>query len=422
MSDHDRLNDMLTRRAAGVGSSAPFGLSDIQDRARQIRRRRTAASGLAAAAVVLAVAVPVGLDLTREVPGREAAGPATNPTAGPTSTPTPTVFIGETLEVPLDVEKAPVEGTASVPVAVGNTLVLPSGEQVRLPSGTPERFVTLGDDWLVATRSDGDDGSAVATVSMARVSPDGGVEPLGAASYGLAVSADGTLAAYARPEGPIVTVSADGETVTLPQAASLPSVAALRGSGSCQDSGTDCLVYVNSNDGDPAVTVDSQGVVNAANGLLSVDGLAEDGRVAGIVETADDGSCSAVVLPGDRVDSGTSPTTCDHSLGAFSPDGRLVLGPPAYFDGPGYSSLALLDAATLKPIVEFARNAPADAFVADATWLSSDTVLATVFQGGTWHLVRLGLDGSIARVAVGDDSTWTNPDDAYLSPLRIPTA
>lgn len=418
MSDHDRLNDMLTRRAAGVGSSAPFDLADVKGRARQIRRRRTAASGLAAAAVVLAVAVPVGLDLTREVPGRESAGPATIPTAGPTSTPSPTpsVFTGEALEVPLDVENAPLDGVAPVPVSVGNTLILPSGEQVRLPSGTPENFVPLGKDWLVATRADGG-----GSVTMTRVSPDGRFDPLGAASYGLAISADGTLAAFARPDGPIVTVSADGETVTLPQVASLPSVAAIGGSGSCRaTAGTDCVIYVNSNDGDPAVTVDSQGVVDAANGLLSVDGLADDGRVAGVVETADDGSCSAVVRPGDRVDGGTSPTTCDHSLGAFSQDGRLVLGPPAYLDGIGYPSLALLDAATLEPVVEFANDETTQSFVAQATWLSSDTVLATVFQGGTWHLVRLGLDGSLTRLAVGDDNEWTNSDDAYLSPLRIP--
>ena len=65
MSNHDE-KDLLTRelhqRSAGVGGH-PIGLDDVRDRARSIRRRRNAVRGVVAA-VVLAVAVPVGLSAT----------------------------------------------------------------------------------------------------------------------------------------------------------------------------------------------------------------------------------------------------------------------------------------------------------------------------------------------------------------------
>ena len=66
MNTHDELRGALQRRADGVGWDAgdhPLDLADVQGRARGIRRRRVAVSGLAAAAV-LAVAVPVGLNAT----------------------------------------------------------------------------------------------------------------------------------------------------------------------------------------------------------------------------------------------------------------------------------------------------------------------------------------------------------------------
>src|SRR4029079_8893191 len=60
MSSHDDLGRTLRERADAMGEGHPLSLDDVKGRARGIRRRRYAATGLAAAAV-LAVAIPAGV-------------------------------------------------------------------------------------------------------------------------------------------------------------------------------------------------------------------------------------------------------------------------------------------------------------------------------------------------------------------------
>jgi hypothetical protein len=93
--------------------------------------------------------------------------------------------------------------------------------------------------------------------------------------------------------------------------------------------------------------------------------------------------------------------TCDHQLGAFSPDGKYVVGLAPYFDGPGSPSLAILDASTGEPIVDFVsgRTARSAAQVADVVWEDSTTLLATVTQGADQYVVRATIDGRVEVVA-----------------------
>ena len=80
--DEDRLSRSLHERADDV-SGAPLGLADVQRSARGIQRRRRIAGGLVAAAVV-AVAVPLALNLTAHPGRRPPGGPGHHvPVRGP---------------------------------------------------------------------------------------------------------------------------------------------------------------------------------------------------------------------------------------------------------------------------------------------------------------------------------------------------
>ena len=103
--------------------------------------------------------------------------------------------------------------------------------------------------------------------------------------------------------------------------------------------------------------------------------------MAGQTKFLGDGSCSGVTDPL----AGTKLLwdTCDYSLGAFSPDGRYIVGLAAYSDGPGSPSLSILDATTGEPLVDY--RGPKDGRtcigVDQAVWEDDDTVLATRVAG-----------------------------------------
>jgi hypothetical protein len=125
-----------------------------------------------------------------------------------------------------------------------------------------------------------------------------------------------------------------------------------------------------------------------------------NGLVAGQTEFTGDGSCSGVMDP-------LSPAqdlvweTCEFQLGAFSPDGKYVVGLAPYFDGLGSPSLAILDATTGEPVVDFVsgRTARSAAAVGDVVWEDATTLLATVTQGADQYVVRATIDGRVEVVA-----------------------
>jgi hypothetical protein len=125
--------------------------------------------------------------------------------------------------------------------------------------------------------------------------------------------------------------------------------------------------------------------------------------------------------PNDLVIGAAVWETCDHQLGAFSPDGQHLVGLAAYFDGPGSPSLSILDATTGEPVVDFELTAAPQRVVAiapEVVWEDDQTLLATYIDGTEQYVVRLGLDGTVERVAgpvTNDDSTLS----LRLTPGRI---
>ena len=80
---------------------------------------------------------------------------------------------------------------------------------------------------------------------------------------------------------------------------------------------------------------------------------------------------------GDR-----EPKTCDWTIERFSADGAHFAGYPSGVDGLGSATVALLDAATAKPVVTFERQGDGVTFVADVAWEDETHALATLHEDG----------------------------------------
>lgn len=137
----------------------------------------------------------------------------------------------------------------------------------------------------------------------------------------------------------------------------------------------------------------------ALQGYQRVGGISQTaGLAAGQTEFNGDSTCSEVrATPTDDT---PVAGTCRHQLGSFSPDGSLLIGMASYYD---YASptLAILDARTGEPVVEWTSSArpEASAMVQSAVWDDEDTVLAVVEQGARQAVVRFEVDGSAVRVS-----------------------
>jgi hypothetical protein len=186
------------------------------------------------------------------------------------------------------------------------------------------------------------------------------------------------------------------------------------GSDSCMENseGGGCAVFLNSQgEQRAAYSATAHGIVAPLPGLLAVAGLSPDGSLSGLVSASDGGSCSQVL----GRDWEKAWQTCDYTLGQFSPDGRYVIGYPAYRDGIGDSSVAILDAHTGEVLAEYVNSEEHPAFINTAVWDEDSTLLATVFEKDAWSLMRMTPDGELTRVS--------NLIDASMDevPLRFST-
>lgn len=392
-----RLGETLHRRADALHDT-PLDLMDVRGRATTIRRRRHTAMGLAAAAAVAAIVLPLSLLPTggddRIVDQR------------PVDTPTPTRIEGP---VPLDPRSAPQGPTARIPY------VDVDAERLVTPAGTydlPEAYrqvVPYLDGWAaLAAGEPGITGTRVAILDSDFGETDGNeVATL------MAVSQDGGRVAWVEFTGDGWTLvnasTANGDATSTDVSSSgeearSTAVGFLR-EGQVVVETQDPRTYENSYRvmaPDRTTTAQFDGF-NRVVATSSVTGL-----VAGQTEFTGDGSCSGVKDP-LSADRRLVWETCEHSLGAFSPDGRYVVGLAPYFDS-GSPTIGILDAATGKPLVEFvSSNDPESAAtVSDAAWEDDTTLLATVNQGAEEFLVRLTADGRVERLDVEPDPGGEN--------------
>jgi hypothetical protein len=225
---------------------------------------------------------------------------------------------------------------------------------------------------------------------------------------------DGVVAAFVQPDGTPVVVRDDGRVSTelprIPRGSGFEAVAV---SGSdCQPEGADtCTVLVTTHGQKPQTWVSSStGFVGEHEQMSNVVASYRDKVLAGFTEITDSSTCSAV----ENVDTGSAWTTCDHQLEGYAPDGKHLSAFPAYFDGAGSSSLAVLDTATGDVVIDL--QTMQDAFVTHVAWEDNEHLLAVVGEGPRAAILRIGLDGS-REYAVPPTAT-----EPYETPFVLPSS
>ena len=248
----------------------------------------------------------------------------------------------------------------------------------------------------------GQDGSGNRVVAFADA--DGQVTETLPGSGWVALSADGSLVAFT--VGNRVEVRAASGVWYMPgktEGDGYP-VGVVGRDGRCDgaDDVHGCAVYLNDDGGSKVTDLQpAQHQGERPGGSMesfmyeSMAGLSVDGRTAGTVSVTDTGSCSEV----NDGDGQKLWGTCDYTLGRFSPDGGLVIGKPSYLDGAGDGLVAILDATTGDLLAEFKNSAQSQAIINNAVWEDDRTLLATVYQDGTWTLMRMTADGELTRVS-----------------------
>lgn len=390
----DQVHDALHRRADPI-QHAPLTVTDVRHRARRIQRRRAAVAGVAVAAV-LAIAIPVGLSATG--PSQRTDVPPATQTPSPTPSPTPELASGP---VPVDVNTPEVVEEAPVPLLdVDGPSLITSDGTVDLP-GVYDTLTPYLDGYVgVAVRDE--PGVPAATIEF--LGADLRVDDGGNATGGLVVSPDGGRIAWSEYDGTrwrVFVADPTGgtewvETTFEPTAEEEPVIPV--GFVSADTVAVKAMYNI----GDTRTFLAGGGQPVEVTGLLQADTASPAlGAIAGFTEFRPEGTCSGVV---DAVAGGGDPTwtTCDHRLGPFSAGGAYVVGTSAQ-DDTGSPSIAVLDAATGEEVVTFEAVLPrrtVGGFWTQMTWVGDEAIVARMFIGDDYYMMRLGLDGSVQRIGI----------------------
>jgi hypothetical protein len=399
--DEDRLTRGLRDRAGDV-SGAPVGLDEVKRTARGLRRRRRITSGLVAAAVV-AIVVPVGLNAAGSTNAHRPVAPATTspsgtPTRAGTPEPTPTLPNAEGV-VPLTAVTAAAGDPAKIGYLKGRTYVAADGTRRDLPAAY-DTVAPYRGGWLAVQRKQG-------TTYVVQIDASGNIVSSQQGGDRIVVSDDGLEVSWVA-DGKAFLDTTNGHSES-PQSIDLPTGSDASPVGFVAPGSV--LVRVGPPGPDYWVTDFSDHRVLQGN-FLAVRATNMQRGLLGVKTSYnhDDGtSCWKVATNqgGDR-----EPETCDWTTQAFSPNGAHVAGYPSDADGQGSPTVALLDAGTLNVVARFERVGNGETHVADVAWEDDSHLLATLYEDGSWHLVRLGLDGSIQTL----DETPGPPED---SPFRF---
>ena len=404
--ERDQLSRALHQRSQDVGDH-PIGLDQVKRSARRIQRRRRAARGVVAAAV-LAVAVPVGVSLSGT--STNGTGPVGQPTVTPSvtasSSPSPSPSAMQTATPRPMPSPAPPPGDA-VPVLPGQ---LPAGQPPAVPwldgrtlhhDGTTAQLPGSYSDvagyrggWLaVQDTSQGQ--------HLVRIDASGKETGRAPGGVQIATSADGTQLAWVE-DGALHRGLASGHSETedtLPVPAGHD--AQVVGFGPGGQVVYDLLGATDKNAGDQTVHVTDFAHDRVVPGLIwALSSNEETGLVAG--QTSFDGntgtSCYAVLTTGGK----KLWADCRFSADKLSPTGSFVSGQVSGCDSEfGCGDLVVRRAGTGEPVVHFAapKSAKGVSF-GTVAWEDDQHLLTPAYNDGRWWILRLGLDGS-ADVAAG---------------------
>jgi hypothetical protein len=390
MTNDSHNTDLLTRtlrdRSEQMAGSS-LGLGDVKSRARGIRRRRQAVTG-AVAAVVLAVAVPVGLTVTDAIDARPIPPAQQTQTPDPDKTdnalPQPKFPNGPVRLTADGVPEGPSPAVSYV-VYDKNQLITPAGP-VDLPDQT-SMATEFRDGWLVL----GGEGPRVMWVDA-----DGNVVRSVPGGMTIAVSDDRRQVAWTEGtwtdrEKTIVAAPVSGGE---PQHWTIRTREAVDVIGFL---GKGRVVFSEPISGQNGIT-EPDGSITELEGILSVRGASQS---AGLVSVQSkysiDQMCDGVVDPSAST-SELLWESCDWKLGDFSPDGRYVVGTLPEADGMGSPSAAVLDARTGEVLVEFSSDRKDMVVLSQLAWEDNDSLVAVAVDRVDGLMLRLTLAGDIQRL------------------------
>jgi hypothetical protein len=380
----DQVHDALHRTAAPL-ERTPFTVGDVRTRARRIQRRRAAVAGAAVAAMV-AVAVPIGLNTV---------GPAQRSEVPPvTQPPSPTV----TGTVRIEPRSAEVVDSTTVTLVDVDapSLITPDG-----PIALPKAYDTITpylDGWVGVAMDEG-------WGTLEFLDSDLDVDDSAAPTGGLVVSPDGRRIAWSEYTGSqwqvVLADPSGGMEWVYTRFQPGPEAQRVEPVGFVSDS----EVVVRRNDGNGTVTTylaDGDTPVELPGPITAQSASPVTGMVTGVTSSDVEGSCSAVVdgraRTGDAVWE-----TCDYRLDSLSPDGQHVVGFSPQADGYGSPTLAIIEASTGRPVVDFEVTEGRRQVVGIDTrtaWEDDDTLVIRVMTADDYHVVRVGLDGSVQRLGI----------------------
>jgi hypothetical protein len=379
LSDRDQLSRELHDRSHDIGGH-PIGLGSVKQSARRIQRRRRVVSG-AVAAVVLAVAAPIGLAVTdganRTSPGPVAPNPTvTKPAPRPDG------------PVSLTVDGQPRGEAPGVDYFEGGSnrdLVTEEGT-TRLPVAL-QGITPYADGWIGL----GYDGRGE---EMFLLDADLDVTDHFPSGQSFTASSDGSRVGYVRIQDDdsqtLVNAPTDGSDPTTWTFTARPPVTPV----GFVDADT---VLYRTEEPHPEVGLATVGGgTEPLDGFVTVTGAnASSGLVAGQTRVnADASGCFGVMDPAAST-STMLWETCDYSLTSFSPDGQLVLAGDAYLDGLGARSVSVLDAQTGELVVTYQQARNSQITLPQTVWESNDTVLATAVDGLDWSILRMSTGGEL---------------------------
>jgi hypothetical protein len=398
MTTKHELNDSLTREANQfyARGGTDLDISQVLDRAGEIKRGRRMRATMLMAACVLAVAVPTALVATR---GHDTPVQPAHHTKADSS---PLSLLG------LDQGAGPSPGYLA-----DHAWHLPRGGAVDLSGlADPIREVAaFRGGFLVATQTE--TGDLAANIVRDDGTITGKARPM---QGGFAVSDTADAAGFVGPDGTAYIVTADGveKFMRVPRGTGFDAVAV---SGTCtgtRDDQDPCAVWVQSSGRAPAswfVTVNAAST--ARSELRTLGDVRDHGTLAaGTTVVHDDLSTCSAVETTQTDEPGW--TTCGYQMVAFSPDGRHVLAMPDG-DGLGPDGLAVYDAD--KGTKLFDLRVADQGYVRQMVWEGSTQVLATVYQQGQWAVLRIGLDGS-RQYAVPPVTAQEDVEPPFLLPVR----
>lgn len=363
----------------------------VTSRSRSITRRRRMVAGagvLAAAAII----VPAATFFGGQTPANTEIPPATQV---PSKDPSPIEPTDPTDAADAEVSHAFTSDVAQgaapqIAYIEGRTLHRPDGSTVQLLKGDYIDLATQG-DVSFAVRSGGETNDLYIFDEVGNAAePFVGVDSVVAA-------ADGSVVAWIDGSGEVWTYGESGR-FSLGQVEPGSYAVAVVGTGPCDGSqeGSACGVYYNQPGEAGPMNISDAGPVSIDASLIKLADVTEMGMVAGQTSYTDDSSCHVVLDENrERVFK-----TCDRVPFQFSPSAAyLTANPTSYLDGFGSSGLNILDLEGNDVAWWTNEDEPQSKkdIVYSHVWEDDEHVLVISSGPSGWHVLRVGVDGSIEK-------------------------